>query len=108
MRKQKKIKTPISEFNKKQLCDYIIEKGQYAMQDLLKIAVSYRFAYDNYQGNSDKNNSNSNFKDTANEEEIRLLREMVCCIVKEYNLFRKELRMSYNKSELETGIIELN
>ena len=105
---EKKIKTPISEFNKKQLCDYIIERGQYATQDLLKIAISYRFAYDYYGGNSDKDNSNSNFKDTANEEEIRLLREMVCCIVREYNLFRKELRMSYNESELKTGIIELN
>lgn len=105
---ERKIPTPISQFNKKQLCDYIIEKGQYATQNLLKIAVSYRFAYDNYEGNYDKDNSNSNSKDTANEEELRLIREMVCCIVKEYNFFRKELKMSYDGSELETGIIKLN
>ncbi|WP_024832099.1 hypothetical protein [Ruminiclostridium josui] len=72
------IETPISQFNKKQLCDYIIENGEYATQELLKIAVSYRFAYSHYEGNPDVKNSSC--EDAANDEEFRLIREMVCCI----------------------------
>lgn len=96
------IETPISQFNKKQLCDYIIEKGEYATQDLLKAAVSYRFAYDHYDGNTE--NKNSSCAKEANEEEFRLIRNMVCWIVKDYNFIRKELKMDFNKTELETGI----
>ncbi len=99
------IETPISQFNKKQLCDYIIENGEYATQELLKIAVSYRFAYSHYEGNPDVKNSSC--ADVANSEEFRLIREMVCCIVKEYNYFRKELKMKYNHSELDVGIPHL-
>lgn len=47
------IETPISQFNKKQMCDYIINNGQYATQKLLKIAISYRFAHSHYSGNPD-------------------------------------------------------
>ena len=31
----------------------------------------------------------------------------ICCIVSEYNFFRKELKMAYNEIELETGIPQL-
>ncbi|HPW40985.1 MAG TPA: hypothetical protein PLW98_05690 [Bacillota bacterium] len=99
------IETPIPQFNKKQLCDYIIENGEYSTQELLKTAVSYRFAYSHYEGNPEVKNSSC--ADAANDEEFRLIREMVCCIVKEYNFFRKELKMNYNQSELETGIPQL-
>ena len=47
------------------------------------------------------------WQDTANEEEFRLIKEVVCCIVSEYNFFRKELKMTYNEIELETGIPQL-
>lgn len=97
-----KIETPISQFNKKQMCDYIINNGQYATQKLLKIAVSYRFAHSHYSGNPDVKNSSC--EEIANEEEFRLIREMVCCIVSEYNFFRKELKMEYDPEELESGI----
>ena len=50
---------------------------------------------------------NSSCKETANDEEFRLIREMVCCIVTEYNFFRKELKMAYNEVELKTGIPQL-
>ena len=99
------IETPISQFNKKQLCDYIIENGEYATQELLKITVSYRFAYSHYEGNPEVKNSSC--ADAANDEEFRLIREMVCCIVKDYNYFRKELKLKYNQEELETGIPQL-
>lgn len=103
--KTEKIETPISQFNKKQLCDYIIDNGEFASQKLLKIAISYRFAYQHYAGNPEVKNSSC--EDIANYEEIRLLREMVSCIVSEYNFLRKELKMEYNKEELETGLLNL-
>lgn len=103
--KEEIIDTPISDFNKKQLCDYIIENAEYATQRLLKVAVAYRFANCYYAGNPAAKNSSC--QETANHEEFRLIREMVCCIVSEYNFFRKELKMAYNEVELETGIPQL-
>lgn len=97
----KDIETPISQFNKKQLCDYIIENGAFASQRLLKIAISYRFAYGHYTGNPEVKNASCS--EIADEEEFRLIREMVMCIVKEYNTLRKELKMQYDEDELATG-----
>lgn len=104
-RNVEKIETPISQFNKKQMCDYIINNGEYATQKLLKLAVAYRFAYTYYAGNPDVKNSSC--EDIANDEEFRLIREMVCCIVSEYNLFRRELKMDYDDAELQSGIPNL-
>ena len=36
---------------KKEICDYIIENGEFASQKLLKLAVAYRFAFSRYDGN---------------------------------------------------------
>lgn len=99
------IKTPISEFNKEKLCDYIIDKGEFASQKLLKLAVSYRFAFDHYSGNPNVNNGDC--EEEANNEEIRLIREMVNCIVQEYNELRKYLKMNYIESEIQDGILKL-
>lgn len=96
------IDTPISRFNKKQLSGYIIDNGQFASQQLLKIAVSYRIVYEYYSGNPAV--KSSPISDVANDEELRLLRDMICCIVKEYNQLRKELRMDYDEDELKSGI----
>lgn len=76
------IETPISKFNKEQLCKYIIDKGEYASQQLLKLAISYRFAYSHYTGNPEVQNSSC--EDAADEEEFRLIKQIVCCIVSEY------------------------
>lgn len=99
------IETPVSQFNKKQLCDYIISNGKYASQKLLKIAVAYRFVHNHYSGNPEVKNSSC--EGTANDEEFRLIREMVCCIVSEYNFLKKELKMDYNNIELEKGVPQL-
>lgn len=104
-KKQKEITTSISQFNKKEMCDYIIENGEYASQKLLKLAVSYRFASSHYSGNPEVNNSSC--EDIANEEEFKLIKEMVCCIVSEYNYLRKELKMEYDETELKMGIPKL-
>lgn len=91
------IETSLSQFNKEQLCEYIISNGKYASQNLLKLAVSYRFAHHYYGGNA-------SCADAANAEEFSLIKRLVCCIVSEYNQLRKDLKMSYDDSELETGI----
>lgn len=101
--KTEKFETDLSRFNKKALFDCIIEKGELASQELLKLAVSYRFAYEFYAGN-ENSKGYTDFLDTANNEEFRLIRELVCCIVREYNILRKELKLPYDKDELETGI----
>lgn len=100
--KTEEFETPLSQYNKKKLCEYIIEHGEFASQKLLKIAVAYRFAYSYYDGNRDAKHADC--AETANEEEFRLIRELVCCIVSEYNVLRKDLKMDYNEQELNTGI----
>ena len=86
-------------FDRSQLHEIIISHGDMASQKLLKLAVSHRFAYTQYK------DTDGNSK-TSSEEEFRLMREIVNCIVREYNFLRKELRMSYNEDELLTGIIQ--
>ncbi len=99
------VSTQISEFNKMNLCQTIIDKSEFSTPKLLKLAVSYRFANTYYSGNSEgKHYSN---EASANDEEFRLIRELVCCVVTEYNFLRKELKMGYDENELETGKIQL-
>lgn len=100
-RRIKYTKTPISEFNKTYMSTYIINHGELASQTLLKIAVSYRFAENYYSGSA--NGAGSDVAETADEEEFRLIREMVHCIVTEYNQLRKSLLMDYDEEELITG-----
>lgn len=96
------VETPISCFNKKQLCEYIIQNAEYATQDLLKLAISYRYAYHYYSGNQEVKNASC--QKVADDEEFRLIRCMVCRIVQEYNYFREKLKMDYDRDELSTGI----
>jgi hypothetical protein len=100
--KTEDIETPISQFNKKELCDYIIENDSLASQKLLKLAVSYRFAYDYYSGN--RNGGSIDVKDVADEEEFRMIKDIVITIVQDYNLLRKELKLNFNEEELNSGI----
>lgn len=104
-RKNEDIETPVSQFNKHQLCEYIIENGSLASQHLLKMAVSYRFVYDYYSGNPEANGAD--YHEIANEEELKLIKEMILTIVRDYNQLRKSLNLEYNKAELETGVPSL-
>lgn len=104
-RKTEEIETPISQFNKKELCDYIISNGSLGSQKLLKLAVAYRFAADHYSGNG--SGGSIDVKDIADEEEFRMIKDIVVAIVQDYNLLRKELKLDYNENEIKTGIPEL-
>ncbi len=99
------VDTPWSLDNKKKLCDLIIDNGHLASQELLKFAMSYRFVYDHYSGTNQI--SVSKLKEIADEEELKLIRKMVCTIVKDYNYLRKMLNMTYDKKELAEGIINI-
>ena len=103
--KDELIQTPITQFNKAQLCDLIIENRSLATQELLKLTVSYRFAYNYYSGNTDV--PQTSVSKTADEEEFQLIRKIVCEIVKDYNHLRKELKMPFNEQELSDGIPHL-
>lgn len=104
-RKNEDIETPVSQFNKHQLCEYIIQNDSLASQHLLKLAVSYRFVYDFYSGNPEA--KGADYQEIANEEEVKLIKDIIFAIVKDYNQLRKSLNLEYNKIELETGIPSL-
>jgi hypothetical protein len=84
------------------LCELIIKKGEYASQTLIKLAVAYRFAHDNYSGTT----KNGDAIEVANEEEFKLIREILIRIIKDYNFLRKELKIEYIENELLTGLFE--
>lgn len=98
------IATPVSDYNKKYLCDCIIEKAEYATQDLLKLAVSYRFV-DCYFGNPEE--IYPEVEVLAREQEVHLIKEIVQCVVRDYNFLRKELKIDYSDEELQSGIPKL-
>ena len=101
---KEQIATELTQFNKKKLFELIISKSEYSSQKLLKLAIAYRFAHDFYSHNPDSKEY-TDIQKTADLEEVRLIREMVLCIVKEYNFFRKELNMEYIQSELNGGML---
>lgn len=94
----------ITKFCKKSMCDLIISNGEFATQELLKLAVAYRFVYDNYSGN-DKI-MNPKVLEVANDEEFVMIRAMVHNIITEFNFLRRELRMTYEENELKTGLFQ--
>lgn len=102
------INTPISQFNKKTLCDTIVDNADLASQTLLKKAMSYRIASHFYSGNKEWTAADPNVRETGDSEELRLIRDIIITVVKEYNELRKALRIPYNDQELKSGIPEIN
>lgn len=95
----------ITSFNKKEICEYIIANSNLASRKLLKLAVAYRFANDHYSGSKTPTN-NKDWLEGFNDEELRLIGEIIKTIIKDYNKIAKDLKFDYNKSELKTGIFE--
>ncbi len=83
----------------------IKRNGSLASQKRLKLAVAYRFAADHYSGNG--SGGSIDVKDIADEEEFRMIKDIVVASVQDYNLLRKELKLDYNENEIKTGIPEL-
>lgn len=99
-RKEEVIKTSISEFNKMELVDFIIKNKKYASQKLIKLAVAYRYCHEFYQ----KENTDNSKK--FQDEELRLIYDIVLTIVSETNAKLKYCKMDYIKSEMDTGIMQ--
>lgn len=87
----------ITNYNKRYMCDLIIKKAQYASQKLLQLAVAYRFCNDNYL------DSTGEFGEKCKNEELRLIHEIIICVIKETNMKLKECKLNYNKNELNNG-----
>lgn len=91
---EEKIETPESKMTCLKMSELIIDKGEYASPELLKLAVSYRLVH-----------GLINDGEVTQNEDFRLQGEIVQQIVKEYNELRRNLKMSYSQDEIETGRI---
>lgn len=97
------METELAEHSKIKMCQIIIENGGYASQKLLKLAFSYKVAHSFYG----VENKNHELNEKADDEELRLIREIVICIVKEYNELRQFLEMDFCQEELKKGQVNL-
>lgn len=93
----------ITQMSKKELVEFIIEKGQLASPKLLKLAINYRFAEEKYAGGKYPC-SDTKQLELFNREELRLIRDLVMCIIQEYNEMLKQLNLEYDENELNTGL----
>lgn len=101
---EEEIKTLITEFNKKYLVEKIFDNKKYASQDLLKLAVAYRYANEYYL----ENNDNEQIQKAFQLEEVKLIYLMVKTITKECNMYLENCNMPYDASELSCGRINFN
>ncbi|MBE9917447.1 hypothetical protein G8C92_25880 [Paenibacillus donghaensis] len=93
------IKDPVTEFNKYSIAELIINKGALASQELLKLAVAYRFVHQYYTDHTIEKNRLEKFQ----TEELELIKKIVKCIVSETNQCLKDCSMKYSKKELKQG-----
>lgn len=98
------IEDEITSFNKKELCDYIIDKSEYSSPRVLKLAIAYRYAESNYEGT--KKVEDPKVAKAYNDSEFELIKEIVKTIIVEYNEIRKIVNLSYSEYELTTGELE--
>jgi hypothetical protein len=93
----------ISSFNKEHLYKLIIEKPSYASQELLSLALAYRFVHRNYLI---KDISDHKIKEGMLKEEVNIIYKMVQLIVYEYNWLRKQIGLGHSKKEYETNFFD--
>mgnify|MGYP000866734145 CR=1 FL=1 len=98
------ISDAVTEFNKINICEYILNHKEYASQELLKLSVAYRFVHQYYL---DETLESKEYLEKFRNHELILIREIVKTIVKETNSKLKLCRMDYNKDEIHTGIIKI-
>lgn len=96
------IQDTITVFDKRGISELIIKNSSLASRKLLKVAVAYRYANDHY-GGSKRQVSEKIDLEAFNNEEIRLLQEMIMIIIQDFNMLARDLKLDYNQSELENG-----
>lgn len=98
-RKTKIIQTPLSKMDIDRVTDTIIEKGELATPNLLKLAVAYRF----YKQVSNDPLMSKDVQDCI----VNIEKQIVITIVKDYNTLRRELKMDYDEKELTSGSLKI-
>jgi hypothetical protein len=101
-----KISDVITDFNKEKLASLIIDKGVFASQELLKLAVSYRYVSKHYEDETIEATKLQKFR----SQELDLIHRIVQLIIRETNEKLKECGMPYSNNEIElsTMIIDYN
>ncbi|MDQ0882883.1 hypothetical protein [Peribacillus sp. V2I11] len=87
----------ITEFNKEQLSNMIIDKGIFASQELLKLAVAYRYVHKFYTDETIESEKLENFQ----IQEVDLINRIVRLIVRETNEKLKQCSLHYSENEIE-------
>lgn len=99
-----KIVDSITEFNKIGIVNRVLNKKEFASQKLLKLIVSYRFVHDNYlkKGISDE------LLEKYQEQEVRLIAEIVQTIVRECNQKLKQCKLEHDSIESSSGLMNMD
>jgi hypothetical protein len=87
----------ITEFNKIELVNMIINKGMFASQHLLKLAVAYRYVHKHYQNESLEAEKLNKFR----IQEIDLIDKIVRLVVRETNEKLKQCSLIYSENEID-------
>ncbi|MEH7287398.1 hypothetical protein [Priestia megaterium] len=93
------VENTITKFNKIGLVESILTKKQFASQDLLKLAVAYRYCHEHYLNENLEAGQLEKFQKT----ELELIYKIVVTVIKECNSNLKFCKMDYNKLELREG-----
>lgn len=94
--RQETLQNDFTKLNKKQLCQYIIDRANYASSKLLKIAIAYRFMEQHY---GDGETPSNNAIDYFNHQELRLLKNMIETILLEHQELINELELEFNVTQ---------
>jgi len=96
------VESTITKFNKIGLVDHIIENKKYASQDLLKLAVGYRYVHKHYQNENYPQIQLERFQ----KKELEMIYKIVSIVVVEFNEKLKFCNMDYNKTEMKKGVMD--
>jgi hypothetical protein len=81
------------------LVEFILEKKEFASQDLLKLAVGYRYIHGHYRNESFTKKQLEKFQ----TKELEFIYQIVTFVNKEFNGKSKYCNMEYSKSERKEG-----
>ncbi|WP_339202598.1 hypothetical protein NYE22_12875 [Bacillus sp. FSL K6-1560] len=96
------VETAITRFNKENIISLIMDNKQYASQELLKLAVGYRYCYEYYTNNNLVEPELETFQKT----ELDYIYKIVTRIVMETNEKLKFCKMDFSDAERKTGKLD--
>lgn len=100
-----KTDTYFSLLNKNSLCEYILSHANLASTQLLKVAVAYKYIYENIKNKKYKiedslTGEKKDITEYTNTQELRLLKEMIEIIIKEHNELVNELNLNFKSTQV--------